>query len=198
MFEIGRPFLRIADADHYSRNHILDMIIPQKRSLVKCASEILGPAHLSEMWAILAKVRVNSAILTRVSPYRTPRFNLLQRNLRKDPSKCACPARYAFRRDTMESTDKRPLGQVRDARDSNATSASTTSTTTRRRWCDFPTAGFINVGNWARVLFRAVASQSPTYWGEEYHRLCANRRHGHYGSEWPRAGRPGLSRACAA
>jgi hypothetical protein len=45
----------------------------------------------------------------------------------------------------MESTDKKALGQVRDALDSNATPASTTSTT-RRRCCDFPAALFDQCG----------------------------------------------------
>jgi hypothetical protein len=60
-----------------------------------------GQSRLSEMGAIPARVHVNSATLTRVSPYQTPRFNLLQRCLRKDPSKCACP------RKSLETLDTR-------------------------------------------------------------------------------------------
>jgi hypothetical protein len=44
-----------------------------------------GQSHLSEMRAILAKVRINSAAPTRVSPYGTPRSNLFRRTFARIP-----------------------------------------------------------------------------------------------------------------
>ena len=48
-------------------------------------AEPTGRSRASEMWAVLAQVRVNSAILTRLSPYRIPRFNVRQRTFARIP-----------------------------------------------------------------------------------------------------------------